>query len=173
MAHILPYKGILPTIEDSVFVAANAAVIGDVTIGAHSSVWYSVTIRGDVNIVRIGAGTNIQDGAVIHVATYGKGTHIGNNVTVGHMALLHDCTIEDEGYVGMGAVVMDGAVVQSKAFVAAGALVTPGKVVPTGQLWAGRPAKYLRDLNDDDYKMMAWSGPHYVRVAAEHKKATS
>jgi len=172
MAIILPYKDILPTINDTAFIAANAAVMGDVVIGANSSIWYSVTIRGDVNVIRIGAGTNIQDGTVIHVATHGKGTHIGNNVTVGHMAMLHDCVIEDDGYVGMQAMVMDGAVVQSKAFVAAGALVTPGKIVPTGQLWAGLPAKYLRDLNEDDYKMMAWSGPHYVRLGQEHKKVT-
>jgi carbonic anhydrase/acetyltransferase-like protein (isoleucine patch superfamily) len=169
MALILPYKDIVPKIDPSAFIAANAAVMGDVVIGANSSIWYGVTIRGDVNIIRIGSGTNIQDGTVIHVATHGKGTHVGDNVTVGHMALLHDCTIEDAGYVGMGAIVMDGAIVQKRAFVAAGALVTPGKIVPTGQLWAGRPAKYLRDLTDDDYKMMDWSGPHYVKVAAEHK----
>jgi carbonic anhydrase/acetyltransferase-like protein (isoleucine patch superfamily) len=171
MSLILPYKDILPTIDESAFIAPNAVVAGDVSIGANTSVWYGVTIRGDVNIIRIGANTNIQDGSVIHVSTYGQGTFIGDNVTVGHMALLHDCRIEGWGYVGMGAIVMDKAVVQSKAFVAAGALVTPGKVVPSGQLWAGRPAKYLRDLTDEDYKTIEWSAPHYVRVAAEHKKA--
>jgi carbonic anhydrase/acetyltransferase-like protein (isoleucine patch superfamily) len=170
MALILPYKDILPKIDDTAFVAANAAVMGDVVIGANSSIWYGVTIRGDVNIIRIGSGTNIQDGTVIHVATFGNGTHVGDNVTVGHMALLHDCTLEDESYVGMGSIVMDGAVIEKRAFVAAGALVTPGKRVPTGQLWAGRPAKYLRDLTDDDYKLMDWSGPHYVRLGQDHKK---
>lgn len=172
MALILPYKGILPKIDDTVFIAANAAVMGDVVIGANSSIWYGCTIRGDVNIIRIGSGTNIQDGTVIHVATRGKGTHIGDNVTVGHMAMLHDCVLEDEAYVGMQAMVMDGAIVQKRAFVAAGALVTPNKIVPTGQLWAGRPAKYVRDLTQEDYDLMDWSGPHYVRLGQEHKKVT-
>ncbi|NBX65798.1 MAG: gamma carbonic anhydrase family protein [Proteobacteria bacterium] len=167
---ILPYKGIVPKIDETAFVAVNAAVMGDVVIGPDTGIWYGCTVRGDVNIIRIGARTNIQDGTVIHVATRGHGTHIGDDVTVGHMALLHDCTIEDGAYVGMQACVMDGAVVEKRAFVAAGALVTPGKRVPTGQLWAGRPAKYVRDLNDEDYALMDWSGPHYVRLAQEHKK---
>lgn len=172
MSLILPYKNQTPAIHDSAFIARNAAVIGDVVIGADTSIWYGCTVRGDVNVIRIGSGTNIQDGTVIHVATHGHGTHIGDRVTVGHMALLHDCTLEDDAYVGMQAMVMDGAVVQRRAFVAAGALVTPGKVVPTGELWAGRPAKKLRDLNDDDYKLMDWSGPHYVKLGQEHKKVT-
>src|SRR5688572_6811909 len=107
MSIILPYKGILPTIYETVFVAPNASVVGDVHIGANSSIWYGANMRGDVNIIRIGAGTNIQDGTVIHVSTRGQGTHIGDNVTVGHMALLHDCTLEDEAYIGMQACVMD------------------------------------------------------------------
>lgn len=167
---ILPYKGIVPKIDSSAFIAANAAVIGDVVIGKDSSVWYGCTVRGDVNIIRIGSGTNIQDGTVIHVATKGSGTHIGDNVTVGHMAMLHDCALEDGAYIGMTACIMDGAVVEKRAFVAAGALVTPGKRIPGGQLWAGRPAKYLRDLTDDDYALMDWSGPHYVRLGQEHAK---
>lgn len=166
---ILPYKGITPAIDAAAYVAPNAAVIGDVTIGADSGIWYGCTLRGDVNVIRIGAGTNIQDGTVIHVATHGHGTHIGNDVTVGHMALLHDCTIEDSAYIGMQSCVMDGAVVEARAFIAAGALVTPGKRVPSGQLWAGRPARYVRDLNEDDFKLMTWSGPHYVALAHEHK----
>jgi len=172
-ALILPYKGITPLIDPSAFIAPNAAVMGDVVIGANTSVWYGATIRGDVNIIRIGADTNIQDGTVIHVATYGNGTHIGDRVTVGHMALLHDCTLQDDAYVGMQACVMDGAVVESKAFVAAGALVTPNKIVPAGQLWAGRPAKYLRDLTQEDYDLIAWSAPHYVRLGREHKSSTA
>jgi len=171
LAIILPYKGIMPTIDASAFVAPNASVVGDVVIGANSTIWYGATMRGDVNIIRIGANTNIQDGTVIHVSTGGQGTHIGDNVTVGHLAMLHDCTLETDAYVGMTACVMDGAVVEGKAFVAAGALVTPGKRVPAGQLWAGRPAKYLRDLTEDDYKMMAWSGPHYVRLGQDHKNS--
>lgn len=160
----------MPTIHPSAFIAPNASIVGDVHIGANASIWYGVQMRGDVNIIRIGAGTNIQDNAVIHVSTGGQGTHIGDNVTVGHMAILHDCTLENDAYVGMQSCVLDGAVIEGKGFVAAGALVTPGKRVPTGQLWAGRPAKFLRDLNEDDYKMMAWSGPHYVVLGSEHKK---
>ena len=167
---ILPYKDILPRIDASVFVAPNAAVIGDVVIGPDCGIWYGCTVRGDVNVIRIGARTNIQDGTVIHVATHGHGTHIGDDVTVGHMALLHDCTVEDGAYMGMQACVMDGAVVEKRAFVAAGARVTPNKRVPSGQLWAGRPAKYVRDLSADDYKLMDWSSPHYVKLAAAHKK---
>lgn len=170
MSIILPYKGVAPKIDETVYVAPNAAIIGDVVIGANSNIWYGCTIRGDVNIIRIGDGTNIQDGTVIHVATRGRGTHIGNNVTVGHMALLHDCTLEDEAYVGMQACVMDGAVVQKRAYVAAGALVTSGKIVPSGELWAGRPAKFMRKLEAADYDFMEWSAPHYIRLGQEHKK---
>lgn len=173
MAFIYPYKGITPVIHETAFIAPNAVIIGDVVIGAHSAVWYGCTVRGDVNVIRIGAGTNIQDGTVIHVATRGHGTHIGDNVTVGHMALLHDCTLDNDSYVGMQACVMDGAVVESRAFVGAGALITPRKRVATGQLWAGRPATYMRDLGPDDYTLMDWSGPHYVRLAAEHKALTA
>lgn len=168
---ILPYNDILPQIADDCFIAPNTSVIGDVVIGAGTSVWYGTTIRGDVNIIRIGQDTNIQDGTVIHVATFGQGTHIGDRVTVGHQALLHDCTIEDEAYIGMQSCIMDGAVVESRAFVAAGALVTPGKRIPSGQLWAGRPARYMRDLTEDDYKLIRWSWPHYKKLGELHKKS--
>jgi len=169
MKLIKPYQSIMPSIDDTCFIADNTSIIGDTTIGAGTSVWYGTTIRGDVNIIRIGADTNIQDGTVIHVATNGQGTHIGDRVTVGHMALLHDCTIEDEAYIGMQSCIMDGAIVQSRAFVAAGSLVTLGKTIPSGQLWGGRPARYMRDLTDDDYKLMDWSWSHYKKVAAEHR----
>ena len=165
-----PYKSITPTIDDTCFIAENTSIIGDVTIGAGTSIWYGTTIRGDVNITRIGKDTNIQDGTVIHVATHGQGTHIGDRVTVGHMAWLHDCTIEDEAYIGMQSCIMDGATVQSRAFVAAGSLGTPGKTIPNGQLWGPRPAKYMRDLTDDDYELIAWSWSHYKKVAAAHQK---
>lgn len=134
---ILPFKNILPRIAAGVFVAPTAAVIGDVEIGEDSSIWFGCTVRGDVNNVVIGKRTNIQDGTVIHVSNSLQGTYIGDDVTVGHMALLHACTIEDGAFVGMKACVMDGAVVEAGAMVAAGALVTPGKRVPKGQLWAG------------------------------------
>lgn len=155
-------------IDASCFIAKDAQIMGDVQIGADSSVWYHAVLRGDVNKIRIGKGTNIQDGCVIHVATFGNGTVIGDRVTVGHMALLHDCVLEDDSFVGMGAIVMDGASVQSGGMLAAGAMLPPGKTVPTGQLWAGSPAKFMRNLTDDDRKMIAWSWDHYVKLAAEH-----
>ena len=165
---IKPYKGIYPNIDEKSYILDNTSVIGDVHIGEGSSVWYGSVIRGDVNKIRIGADTNVQDGTIIHVATFGHGTHIGDKVTIGHQALLHDCTIQDEAYIGMQTCIMDGAVVESRAFVAAGSLVTPGKRIPSGQLWGGRPARYMRDLNDDDYKLFEWSWAHYRNLAEDH-----
>ena len=169
MAIIRPYKEITPKIHDSVFVADNAAVIGDVEIGEQSNIWFSVTIRGDVHQIRIGARTNIQDGSVVHVTTGGNGTHIGDDVTIGHAAILHDCTVHDFGFVGMQACVMDGAIVESFGMLAAGALLTPGKVVPSNQLWAGSPAKYMRDLTQEEIDYIKWSAPHYVQLGQDYK----
>lgn len=166
---IKPYKETSPQISNRAFIFSNVSIIGDVHIGEGSSVWYNSVIRGDVNKIRIGSQSNIQDGTVIHVATYGNGTHIGDQVTIGHQALLHDCTLEDGAYVGMQTCVMDGAVVESRAFVAAGSLVTPGKRIPSGELWGGRPARYMRNLNDEDYKLIEWSWSHYQKLAEEHK----
>ena len=167
---ILPYQGTTPTIHATVFVAQTAAVIGDVTIGAQSSVWYGCVLRGDVNFIRIGRRTNIQDGTVIHVSSAGIGTVVGDGVTVGHMALLHACTVEDGAFIGMKACVMDGAVVESGAMVAACALVTPGKRVPSGQLWAGSPAKYLRDLRPNELEGFADSDARYAALAQDYLK---
>ena len=167
---ILPYKGIMPKIHESAFIAPSASVIGDVVIGEGSNIWYNVAIRGDVHEIRIGARTNIQDGSVIHVTTDFSGTYVGDDVTVGHSAILHACTVEDFGFVGMQACVMDGAVVEGFGMLAAGALLTPGKRVPKGQLWAGRPARYMRDLTDEETAYIKWSAPHYVELGQEHKK---
>ncbi len=166
---ILPYKDKMPLIHESAFIAPNAAVAGDVEIGAESGIWFSCAIRGDVNEVRIGARTNIQDGSVIHCTYKGDGTYIGDDVTVGHAAILHACTIEDFGFVGMQACVMDGCVIESNGMLAAGALLTPGKRVPAGQLWAGRPAQYMRDLTQEELDYIQWSAGHYVRLAAEYR----
>ena len=166
---ILPYKGIFPKIHDSAFIAPSASVIGDVQIGEDSNIWYNCTLRGDVNDIKIGKRTNIQDGTVIHVTTDFQGTYVGDDVTVGHLAILHACTIEDFGFVGMQACVMDGAVVESHGMLAAGALLTPNKRVPSGELWAGSPAKYMRDLTDKERAYLKWSAPHYVELGQEHK----
>ncbi|PCI98430.1 MAG: gamma carbonic anhydrase family protein [Alphaproteobacteria bacterium] len=166
---ILPYKGIIPQIHDSAFIAPSASIIGDVQIGEDSNIWYNCALRGDVNDIKIGKRTNIQDGTVIHVTTNFQGTHVGDDVTVGHLAILHACTIEDFGFVGMQACVMDGAVVESHGMLAAGALLTPNKRVPSGELWAGSPAKYMRDLTDKERAYLKWSAPHYVELGREHK----
>lgn len=172
---ILPYRNILPRIHPSAFVAPNAVVIGDVEIGAHANIWFNVVIRGDDAPIRIGAGANIQDGTVVHV-TYdvpGGGDHIptliGEDVAIGHLALLHGCTLEPGAFVGMKACVMDRAVVQSGAMVAAGAVVTPRKVVQTGELWAGTPACYARPLKPEEVDYMRWVPGHYRRLAEEYR----
>lgn len=159
----------MPKIADSAFVAENAVIAGDVRIGANSSVWYGCVLRGDVDYIEVGENTNIQDGTVVHVSSAEQGqTLIGNNVTIGHMALIHACTIGDGAFIGMKACIMDKAVVEPGAMVGAGALITPGKVVKTGQLWAGVPARYVRDLTEDDKAHMAWSWPHYVRLSKDY-----
>lgn len=165
---LVPFKNILPRIGNSVFIAPNAAVIGDVEIGDDCSIWYNCTIRGDVNDVKIGKRTNIQDGTVVHVSNSLQGTYIGEGVTVGHMALLHACTVEDNAFIGMMACVMDGAVVEKGGMVAAGALVTPGKRVPSGQLWAGRPAKFVRELTGEEKENIPWTAQHYVDLARKY-----
>jgi carbonic anhydrase/acetyltransferase-like protein (isoleucine patch superfamily) len=168
---ILPYRGKAPRINPTAFVAPTATVIGDVVVGEDSGIWFGCVIRGDVNEIRIGRRTNIQDGTVIHVASRGQGTYVGDGVTVGHMALLHACTIEDGAFIGMKACVMDGAVVESGAMVAAGALVTPGKRVPRGELWAGSPARKLRDLTELETSGFARQAEHYVGLAGSYRTA--
>ncbi len=166
---LLPYRDILPTIDDSAWIAENAAVIGDVEIGEESNIWFGCTVRGDVNDIKIGKRTNIQDNSVIHVTRKLSGTYIGDEVTVGHGAILHACTIGNRAFIGMGACVMDEAVVEDGAMVAAGALVTPKKVVKSGQLWGGSPARYMRDLTDEEVTFLGVSADNYVRLAKEYK----
>lgn len=172
MATILPYKGVLPKIDETAFVAETAVVTGDVKIGADSGIWYGCVLRGDVNSIRVGQGVNIQDGTIVHVSRP-YGTVIGDRVSIGHMALIHACTLEEDSFVGMKACVMDGAVVEKGALVAAGALVTPGKCVGAGQMWAGSPARYIRDVNDQDLEMVNYVQPNYVELARAYKKTES
>lgn len=170
MAYVLAYLDKTPKIDDEAFVAETAVITGDVEIGADSGIWYGCVLRGDVNAIRIGKGVNIQDGTVVHVSKP-FGTVIGDGVSIGHMALIHACTLEEGSFVGMKACVMDGAVVEAGALVAAGSLVTPGKRVPAGQMWAGSPARYIRDVNDKDLEMMNYVQPNYVKLAHEYKKS--
>lgn len=166
--NLLPYRAIVPKIDKTAFIAPNAYVIGDVEIGPESSIWYGCTVRGDVNDIKIGARTNIQDGSVIHVTRKVSGTYIGDDVTVGHMAMLHACRVGDRAFIGMQACILDEAVIEPGAMVAAGALVTPGKIVPSGQLWGGRPARYMRDMTEEEIAFLAVSADNYVRLAREY-----
>lgn len=166
---IIPYKSITPTIHPDAWLAPNATVIGDTHIGARSTIWFGAVLRGDVNHIRIGSETNVQDNAVIHVTTNGLPTILGNCVTIGHAAILHACTVEDEALVGMGATVLDGAIIQSRSMVAAGALVSPKKVIETGWLWAGVPAKPVRKLTDDELAYLSWSATHYANLAVNYR----
>jgi carbonic anhydrase/acetyltransferase-like protein (isoleucine patch superfamily) len=170
---IREFNGVTPKIHETAFVAETAAIIGDVEIGPNSSIWYGVVIRGDMNRIRIGANTNIQDGSVIHVDSEGEHWHglptiVGDNVTVGHRVMLHACTLEDNSFVGMSATVLDGAVVESGAMVAAGALVTPGKRVLKGQLWGGMPARYMRDVRPEELEYFDLVTEHYMDVSGKY-----
>ncbi len=166
---ILPYQGITPTIDTSAWIAPGAVIIGDVTIGPHSNIWFGCVIRGDVQKIRIGSGTNIQDGTVVHVTRKTGPTSIGSGVTVGHSALLHACHVEDDCFIGMHATIMDQASVSSGAMVAAGALVTPGKRVPGGTIWAGNPAKFLRDMTAEEKEFIGTSASNYIRLSQEYQ----
>lgn len=166
--NFLPYRGVLPRIDGAAFIAPGVSLVGDIEIGAQSSIWFGCVLRGDVNIIRIGRDSNVQDGTVIHVSGSGGGTHIGDGVTVAHSVLLHDCRLEDGCFIGMQACVMDGAVVETGAMVAAGALVTPGKRVPAGELWSGRPASKLRELTEAEYAEIERVRGVYVRLSREY-----
>ncbi len=172
---ILPLNGKTPKIHESAFVAPGCCIIGDVEIGPQASIWYNCVIRADINFIRIGARTNVQDGSVIHVETdYGDGGHpaiIGDDVLIGHMALVHGCLLHDRAFVGMGAIVMDGTEIEGDAMLAAGAMLTPGKRMPSGQLWSGRPAKFMRELGEADIHGMQRGVKSYVKEGAEHAAA--
>ena len=175
----LSFDGKSPRIDPSAFLAPGARLIGDVEIGPEASIWYNCVLRGDVNRIRIGARSNIQDGSVIHVdspkpgAPEGHPTLIGEEVLVGHLAMVHGCILHDRAFVGLGAIVMDGCVIESDAMLAAGAMLTPGKRIPAGQLWAGRPAKYVRDLSPEELEGMGAGVAHYVALARQHAEEIS
>ena len=170
-----PYRGILPTLGQRAYVDPAATVIGDVVLGDDVSIWPATVIRGDVNFIRIGARTNLQDGTVVHVSHDGPhaklggfATRIGSDVTIGHKAIIHACTIEDAVLIGMGAIILDGAVVKKHALVGAGALVPPGKVVGEGEMWLGSPARFARKLQESEIEALYYSAQHYVRLKEQY-----
>lgn len=163
------YRGITPKMDESAFIAENATLIGDVEIGAGTGIWYGAVLRGDVNDIKIGQRTNIQDGTVIHTSLGVQGTYIGDDVTVGHMALLHACTIGNRAFIGMQSLVMDEVIVEDEAMVAAGSMVTPRKRIPRHQLWGGRPARYMRDMTPEEIDYLQVSADRYAALAQEYK----
>jgi carbonic anhydrase/acetyltransferase-like protein (isoleucine patch superfamily) len=162
------FGGKLPRVHASAFVHAAAVLIGDIEIGAESSIWPNVTLRGDDGPIVIGSQTSIQDNCSIHCTEGLSHTSVGSRVTVGHMVVLHGCTIHDEALIGMGAVLLDNAVVESGALVAAGTLVPPRKVVKAGTVVAGNPMRVLRACNEKDIEMIAFSWRAYVKRAGEY-----
>ncbi len=164
------YKGITPKIHPSVFLTESAQIIGDVEIEKESSVWFNAVIRGDVNYIRIGENTNIQDGCILHVRHEKYPLLLGSNITVGHGAILHACTIQDHCLIGMGAIVMDNAMVESYSLIAAGTVVLENMKVPTGSLVAGVPGKIVRQLSNDERKMIDESASNYKEYVKQYRQ---
>jgi len=169
--HLRPYLDHVPVVGERVYIDPAASVIGDVVLGDDVSIWPGTVVRGDVNFIRIGARTNIQDGSVVHVSHDGPhaklggfATVIGSDVTIGHKAIVHACRIEDAVLIGMGAIILDGAIVRRHGFVGAGALVAPGKEVGERELWLGNPARKVRMLSDAEVEALFYSAQHYVRL---------
>ncbi len=169
------FKQYRPKIASDAYIDESAQIIGQVDIGRDSSIWPNTTIRGDVNWIKIGANTSIQDGSVLHVTHNHPDKHpggypltIGSQVTVGHHVILHGCTIEDNCLIGMGAIVLDGAHLEKNVFLAAGALVPPNKRLESGYLYVGSPAKQIRALNDEDIKGLQYSADHYVKLKNDY-----
>ena len=175
--NIIPIHGKTPQIHESAFIAPGCTIIGDVEIGEGSSIWYNCVLRADVFKIRIGKGTNVQDGSVLHCDPPRPGDPdgspliIGDDVLIGHMAMVHGCRIEDRGFVGLGAIAMNKSVIGSDAMLAAGAMLTEGKVMEPRSLWAGRPAKPLRDLSDGAIAGMRMGTAHYAENAKHHANA--
>lgn len=159
---VLTYQESTPTINERVFIAPNATVIGNVQIESDSSIWFGAVLRGDESSIRIGKRTNIQDGVIIH-GDKAQDVVIGDDVTIGHGAIIHGCKIANGALIGMGAVILDGAVIESGALVAAGAVVSSGKRVNTNSLWAGVPAKQIRTLDANSHNLLLESAAHYQR----------
>ena len=162
--------GVAPRLAEGAWVAPTAVVIGDVWLGERSTVWFNCLLRGDTNRIRVGARTNIQDGSVLHVNPGEEWVcEIGDDVTIGHAAIVHACKLENFAFVGMGATVLDGAVIEEGAMLAAGGLLTPGKRIPKRELWGGRPARKMRDLPDDERAQMDHIAVHYAALGQKYR----
>ena len=166
---IYPFNSITPTIHDTAFIADNATVIGDVRIGEESSVWFGSIIRGDVNYIRVGSRTNIQDATVIHVTTDTHHTILEDEITVGHRVTLHGCHVESTCLIGIGAILLDGVRVGRESLVAAGSLLTPNTIIPPRSLVVGAPAKVKRPLTDEEIAGLHRSWQNYVRLSREYR----
>jgi len=177
--NLIPIHGKAPRIDDSAFIAPGCTIVGDVTIGAGSSIWYNCVLRADVSRIVIGARTNVQDGSVLHCDPPRPGDPdgsplvIGDDVLIGHMAMVHGCTIHDRGFVGLGAIAMNKAVIGSDAMLAAGAMLTEGKVMGERELWGGRPARLMRTLDDAAIMGMRLGVVHYAENAKAHAAAVA
>lgn len=163
-------NGKTPQVDPSAFIAPDAVVLGDVELGPEVSVWYGCVLRGDINWIRVGARTNLQDGTIVHVSHRGQGTLVGREVVVGHRVVLHSCTVEDQVLIGMGAVVLDRARVGEGAIVAAGAVVPPGMVVPPDTMVAGVPAKVVRPVTPEQRQNTLAAMERYLQAMAMHKE---
>ncbi len=168
---LLPFGEARPVVPASAWVAPTAVLVGDVTLGEEASVWYGCTLRGDVMPIRVGARSNIQDGSIVHVTRRLAETVIGSDVLVGHGAIIHGCTLLDHAFVGLGAVVMDGCVIEPDGMLAAGAMLTPGKRVGARELWAGRPARLVRMLSDEEVARNRAGAAGYVDLARLHRQS--
>lgn len=167
MHNVYALGALRPVLGRNAYVAPSAVVIGDVYLGDEASVWFGVTIRGDVERIRVGARTNIQDGSVVHVTGGRASTTIGDDVTVGHLALVHGCTVGDRCLVGMGSIILDGAEIGEECLVAAGSLVAPGTKIPPRSVVMGRPGRVVRSVTPADLEMMREAAAHYVERAAQ------
>lgn len=166
---IRPFRGKTPQVGEDAFVAHSADVIGDVAIGARSSIWYGAVVRGDVESIRIGSDTSIQDNTVIHVDSSGFGTVVGDRVTVGHSVVLHGCRIGDDALIGIGSIVLNGAEVGAGAMIGAGSLVTPGTKIPPGMLALGSPARVKRPVTDEEKRHVLLGVENYVQLGRGHR----
>ncbi len=169
MALILPVKGILPVFGDNCFLAQTATITGDVKTGDQCSIWFNAVIRGDVNSIRMGNKVNVQDGAVVHCTWQKASTSIGNNVNIGHNAIVHGCTLKDNVLIGMGAIIMDHAVIEPFSIIAAGSIILENTVVESGSVYAGNPARKIKEINPEQLKLLEELADRYVMYSSWYK----